>query len=67
MQRAELQLESTLSALGTVYSQTLLVDAKDMDSGRAKRLRKDVSDQVDELKDLLTTMDEVYQDSAAGP
>lgn len=67
MQRAELQLESTLSALGTVYSQTLLVDAKDMDSGRAKRLRQDIAGQVDELKDLLTSMDEVYQDSAAGP
>jgi hypothetical protein len=67
MQRAELQLESTLSALGTVYSQTLLVDAKDMDSGRAKRLRQDIADQVDELKDLLTTMDEVHLSSAAGP
>jgi hypothetical protein len=67
MQRAELQLESTLSALGTVYSQTLLVDAKDMDSGRAKRLRQDIAGQVDELQDLLTTMDEVYEDSAAGP
>lgn len=67
MQRAELQLESTLSALGTVYSQTLLVDAKDMDSGRAKRLRQDIADQVDELKDLLTTMDEVHLSAAAGP
>jgi hypothetical protein len=67
MQRAELQLESTLSALGTVYSQTLLVDAKDMDSGRANRLRQDIADQVDELKDLLTTMDEVHLSSAAGP
>ena len=67
MQRAELQLESTLSALGTVHSQTLLVEAKDVDSGRAKRLRQDIADQVTGLEDLLTAMDEVYQDSASGP
>lgn len=66
MQRAELQLESTLSALGTVYSQTLLVEAKDIDSGKAKRLRQDISEQVVELEDLLTAMDEVYKVSAAG-
>jgi len=67
MQRAQLQLESTLSALGTVYSQTLLVGAKDIDSGRAQRLREDIADQVQGLEDLLTTMDEVYADSAAAP
>lgn len=67
MQRAELQLESTLSALGTVYSQTLLVGAKDIDSSRAKRLREDIADQVVSLEDLLTSMDEVYADSAAAP
>ena len=67
MQRAQLQLESTLSSLGTVYSQTLLVGAKDIDSGRAKRLRQDIADQVVGLEDILTTMDEVYLDSAAAP
>lgn len=67
MQRAQLELESTLSALGTVYSQTLLVGAKDIDSGRAKRLRQDIADQVDGLEDMLAAMDQVYQDSARGP
>jgi hypothetical protein len=67
MQRAQLQLESTIAALGTVYSQTLLVGAKDIDSGRAKRLRQDIADQVVGLEDILTTMDEVYLDSAAAP
>ena len=65
MQRAQLQLESTLSSLGTVYSQTLLVGAKDVDSGRAQRLRQDIADQVTGLEDILTTMDEVYLDSSA--
>jgi hypothetical protein len=60
MDRARLQLENTLSALGTIYSQTMLVGAKDIDSGRAKRLRQEISEEVGELSDVLAAMDEVY-------
>ena len=60
MERAQLQLETTLSSLGTIYSQTMLVDAKDIDSGRAKRLRQDISSEVEELDHMLLAMDEVY-------
>jgi hypothetical protein len=60
MARAELQLESTLSSLGTIYSQTMLVGAKDIDSGRAKRLQQDISEEVHELDGILVAMDEVY-------
>ena len=60
MQRAELQLETTMTALGTIYSQTMLVGAKDIDSGRAKRLQQDIADEVTELDDVLIAMDEVY-------
>ena len=60
IQRAELQLENTLTALGTIYSQTMLVDAKDIDSGRARRLRHEISEEVDELNDVLLAMDDVY-------
>jgi hypothetical protein len=60
MGRAELQLENTLTALGTVYSQMLLVDAKDVDSSKAQRLRDNIAEQVDSLQDVLSSMDEVY-------
>jgi len=60
IQRAELQLESSHTLLATIYSQTMLVDAKDIDSGRSRRLRQDISDEVDELQDMLLAMDEVY-------
>lgn len=60
MERAELQLETTLSSLGTIYSQTMLVGAKDIDSGRAKRLRQEISEEVLELDNILVAMDEVY-------
>lgn len=60
IRRAELQLENSLTNLGTIYSQTMLVDAKDIDSGRAKRLRQEISEEVTELHDVLLAMDDVY-------
>lgn len=64
MHRAELQLEHTLTAMGTIYSQMLLVGAKDVDSGRVRRLREEVAGEVQELQDVLDSMDEVYETSA---
>jgi hypothetical protein len=64
MDRAELQLEHTLTAMGTIYSQLLLVGAKDVDSGRVKRLREEVADEVQGLQDVLDSMDEVYETSS---
>lgn len=60
MERARLRLENTLTAMGTIYTQTMLVGAKDIDSGRARRLRQDITDEVQELSDVLSAMDEVY-------
>ncbi len=59
IQRADLQLENTLTHLGTIYSQTMLVDAKDIDSGRARRLRQEIVEEVTELNDVLLAMDDV--------
>lgn len=64
MEKAEYQLETTLTALGTVYSQIQLVSAKDIDSGRAQRLRDNISDQVAELHALQETLDDVYGSSS---
>ena len=61
MEQAEAQLESTLTAMGTVYSQVMLLSARDVASGRAQRLQQDVNDQVQALQDVVTTVDEVYQ------
>ncbi len=60
LQRAKLQLENSLVHLSTIYSQTMLVDVKDIDSGRAKRLRQEITEEVVELGDLLSAMEEVY-------
>ena len=65
MKRARLQLEHTLSALGTIYSQSMLVDAKDIDSGRARRLQHEIAEEVHQLSDILSAMDEVYEATPA--
>jgi len=60
IRRARLQLEHTMSALGTIYSQTILMDAKDIDSGHARRIQQDIADEVSELGDILLAMEDVY-------
>ena len=61
MERAQFQLESTVTAMGTVYSQMMLLSARDIASGRAQHLQQNIDDQVLALQDVVQTMDEVYQ------
>jgi hypothetical protein len=61
MEKAEFQLENTLSAMGTVYAQLQLIGAKDVDSSRARNLREDIAQQVAALQDIVEAMDEVYE------
>ncbi|MCO6453454.1 MAG: DUF4149 domain-containing protein [Caldilineales bacterium] len=61
MERAELQLDHSVAALGTVYSQMLLISGKrEIDSAAASRLQEDVSDEVASLQDLVESINQVY-------
>lgn len=60
MKQAELQLEQSLTALATVYSQMQLVGVQDLDSGRSERLQADIREQVNRLNDLVGSINEVY-------
>ncbi len=60
IKRAEIQLESTLSALGTVYAQMSLLGTKDTDSTRRQRLSIEIKDEIDKLQDTIDAMDEVH-------
>ncbi len=60
MERADLQLDSSLASLGTVYSQLLLVGSKEMDGGRTERLQSDIADEVDGLQDVVESINEIY-------
>jgi hypothetical protein len=59
VKRAEIQLESTLSSLGTIYAQMSLMGTKEVDSARAQRLRLEIQDEVAGLQDTIEAMDEV--------
>lgn len=66
-EKARLQLEDTLSAISTVYTQVVLLGSKDVNSSRAQRLQQDMLDQVHALQDTSDAMDEVYQTSGVRP
>jgi hypothetical protein len=59
IKRADIQLDHTLSALGTVYAQMQLIDSKDLDSARAQRLQQEIHDEVMSLQDTISAIDEV--------
>ncbi|MDX1992270.1 MAG: hypothetical protein SF029_07765 [bacterium] len=63
VRRAEIQLESTLSSLGTIYAQMARLGTKEVDSGRAQRLRLEIQDEISSLQDTLEAIDEVQQQS----
>lgn len=60
MKQATLQLEQSLTALATIYSQVQLIDAQSINSGRTERLQDDIREQVARLNDLVTSINEVY-------
>ncbi len=60
MDRADLQLDHSLAALGTVYSQLLLIGTNEVDSDRADQLRDDIQGEVLALKDIVDSLNEVY-------
>jgi hypothetical protein len=62
--RAEIQLESTLSSLGTVYAQMSLLGTKQVDGGGAQRIREGIQDEVASLQDTIEAMDDVQSYSA---
>lgn len=60
MDRADLQMDHSLAALGTVYSQLLLIGTNEVDSDRADQLRDDIRGEVLALKDIVDSLNEVY-------
>ncbi len=61
MQQARLQMDQSLTALATIYNQIRLIDAQDISSGRAERLRADIQEQVRRLDDLVESLEEIHK------
>lgn len=59
VKRADIQMSSTLTQLGTVYAQLQNIGSKSIDRGSAQRLQGEVHDLVLGLQDTLEAIDEV--------
>lgn len=66
MQQASLQLDQSLTALATIYSQVQLIDAQSIGSGRTERLQADIQEQVARLNDLVSSINDVYNFNTKG-
>ena len=64
IKRADIQLDNTLAALGTIYAQVQLLDSKEVDGRRAHRLRQEIQDEVLSLKDTIEALDDVQATSS---
>ncbi|MCC7449077.1 MAG: hypothetical protein IT324_16785 [Anaerolineae bacterium] len=58
--RTEIKMDNTLAQLSTVYAQMQLLDARELDSGRAQRLREEIQEEIASLSDTISAMDDVY-------
>lgn len=65
VKRADIQMDNTLAALGTIYAQLQLIGSKAIDRGSAQRLRNEVHDQIMNLQDTIAAIDEVNASKAA--
>lgn len=61
MRQAELRLEQSTTALSTVYGQIQLIGARDVDSGRAERLEADIREEIQQLDDLISSINEISE------
>lgn len=67
MKRTRLNLDDTLAAMGTVYSQLQVLNAMDIDGPTAARIAGDVDREVERLNDLMAAMSDVYKSSSETP
>ncbi len=69
MRRTRLNLDDTLAAMGTIYSQAQVLNALDVDGATAVRIAEDIDHEVDRLNDLLSALSEVneHPGSSAAP
>jgi hypothetical protein len=65
MRRTRLQLDDTLAAMGTIYSQVQVLDAMDISGPKAARIAEEIDEQVVRLNDLLSALGDAYGGSAS--
>jgi hypothetical protein len=67
MRRTRLNLDDTLAAMGTIYSQVQVLNAMDVDGATATRIADEIDVEVDRLNDLLSALSEINHQGTAAP
>ena len=65
MESASLQLDNTLAAMSTLYTQTINLNAKELDANQTQDLQREMRQQVQALEDMTSAMDDVYKLSSS--
>ncbi|MBX3084023.1 MAG: hypothetical protein KF716_20475 [Anaerolineae bacterium] len=58
--RTEIKMDNTVAQLSTVFAQMQLLNSRELDSGRAQRLREEIRDEIASLNDMVSAMGDVY-------
>ena len=58
--RTEIKMDNTVAQLSTVFAQMQLLNSRELDSGRAQRLRDEIRDEIASLNDMVSAMGDVY-------
>ena len=56
----QLQLEHAVTALGTIYSQTVLLGARGVDAGVARQLGLEISEEAHQVDAILSAMERIH-------
>ncbi len=65
MKRAELRLEKSITALSTIYGQIQLIGTREVGSGRSERLEADIREEINQLDDLISSINDISQQHVA--
>ncbi len=62
MQAAGMQLEQSLDAMATVYTQLKLIETRDLESFNTQAIDHDIDEQVGRMNDLIDGLQKAYQE-----
>jgi hypothetical protein len=62
MHSADMQLEQSLDAMATVYTQLKLLETRDMESVNTQAIDHDIDEQVNRMGDLIDGLKKAYQE-----
>jgi hypothetical protein len=58
--RTEIRMDNSVAQLSTFFAQMQLLNSRELDSGRARRLREDIREEIAQLNDVVSSMREVF-------